>query len=373
VQRWGTERAPGSSVLLRTGLLMSLASLGTAGLVVCGALAVRGPSGAPSSSALGSGLAPVRADASDRPTVLAPPSPTRLDAQPAAPRSERPTPRSAVVTSPVGVVDVGGPLSGTASSAAQTLEDLDSSADPARALVTTTPALLSPSPSPTPAVAVPAPVPQGTVVAVRGVPARPATAQPRPAASAAQLAIRTTAHGAAAPLPPTATGAAVATPKPVTAQPTAPEPVTALWAAPEPVEVQPAAPQPAETRTAAPKPDKAQTAAPQPAEVQPAASKQAKAQPAPPKQAKTRAAAPKPAETRTAAPQPATAPVAEAPKARKASVPPAAAQPAPPSKKPAPHGERPAKAGSPQHSSSEGREHPKDKPPGQAKGSGPKR
>lgn len=189
MQRWGSDQAPGGSVLLRTGLLTSLASLGTAGLVLCGALAVGGPSGTSFTTALGDGLSPVTVEGTgtpDEPTVLAAPA-DRPAAEPTRTRTTaRPETRRRGAPAPA-VVDLdGGALSGTTSSAAMTPEDadLDSVTHPARDQVAGAPALRETAPPPT----VPADPTEATPAVeappVPAVPAGPATGTTEPPAPA---------------------------------------------------------------------------------------------------------------------------------------------------------------------------------------------
>jgi translation initiation factor IF-2 len=176
VQRWGSEQAPGSSVLLRTGALMSLASLGTAGLVLGGALAVGGPSGGAFPGAFGRGPTSVTVDETEQPTVLAAPSERRRAATPRAPRSSHPAAGREQAAPPAGRAD--DPLSGTTSSAARTPADLGSVARPARGKVVNRP---SPALSSSPAPVVPA-----LHAAPVGPAAAPAPTVPAPAAQAPQ-------------------------------------------------------------------------------------------------------------------------------------------------------------------------------------------
>ncbi len=308
MQRWGSAQAPSSSVLLRTGALASLASLGTATLVVCAALAVGGPSGGTFPGALASGSPAGTVDTTERPTALAAPSGRRPTAGPDTGGRAHPAAAGRDgSSSPVGRTDGADALSGTTSSAARTPADLDSVVHPARGqVVATHPAALSPPPS----LSRSALGPQRAVSAVRGAPAGPpavpGTTPPGPASSGRS------------PQQSSAPTAAAVEPEQA-AEPPAPAPVAGKARA---------------VRRAV---EAAVARAPQIAK----------------------------------APQVAEAPkasqVAEAPPAA-----PAAAEPAPRAGKavPAPAPKAEKQAGPLQHGKSG--QHPKGQPPGQAKGNGPK-
>jgi hypothetical protein len=178
VQRWGSGQAPASSVLLRTGALMSLASLGTAGLVLGGALAVGGPSGAVFPEALGSGPASITAGEPEPATVLVVSGRgpvARLDAH----GTTRPAARQDGPRAPVGGTAGAGQLSGTTTSAVRAPADFDSVVHPARGWAVV---LASPSPSPVPVAAAPA----GPVAPAPGA----STGRPAPQVAAPTAAVR---------------------------------------------------------------------------------------------------------------------------------------------------------------------------------------
>ena len=184
MQRWGNEQAPGSSVLLRTGALMSLASLGTAGLVLCGALAVVTPTGGTFSGAFGTGPSSVTDQPSEAPTILAAPSARRSEGQTRAPRRSGPAPARDTSTAVLGLTDGLDPLSGTTSAAARTPSDLDSVFHPVPGQVGVTPSLVVSS-SPEPLAATPGT--QRPMSAVRVAPAAPAAPVQPPAPEAAPV------------------------------------------------------------------------------------------------------------------------------------------------------------------------------------------
>jgi hypothetical protein len=185
VQRWGSEQAARSSVMLRTASLMSLASLGTAGLVLCGSLAVGGPSGSGFSIALGNGPAAVTDGASERSEVVAAPA-GRSAGQPTARRSSRLADRPDPVSAPVDRrgTSAGGAVSGTTTAAAMTPADadLDSVGHPARSRSVVRSSALQPA-APTsltdaaPSTAVPAPPAPGSRAAARPAVVAPTVTQ----------------------------------------------------------------------------------------------------------------------------------------------------------------------------------------------------
>ncbi len=331
MQRWGSEQAS-SAVLLRTAALMSLASLGTAGLVLCGALGVGGQGGAGFAGALGTGPSVLEPHAPEQPTaVLAAPSASgdraavtaeaEVPARPllAVRREAAPT-----VPAPAGTAT---PLSGTTSSAART--DLDSVVQPARGRVALPAVGLvppSPSPSTTPTVESGAQPggPDEALPALRTTAAEPVAPQPQRTTSPRRGPMAARPAQAPDPLLPVrapATAPASRASEPTRA-PTAATPVQAPKAA-TPVQAPKAA-----TPVQAPK----------------------AATPVPPKTAKApKAATPVPPKT------------AKAPKAPKALEPDQAAESA-----------RPAVTAQQSASADGERSHPHGGPPGQAGDKGPK-